>query len=82
MPKKRPIYRAERDHASFLRRIKEFNISADDFLRKLETVCSESFDVVTCTSSETIAEAELCLKAAAISGSAQWTYRTNYEIPS
>jgi hypothetical protein len=79
MPKKRPAYREDRDHTLFLRRIKDFRISIDDFFCELEDVCSDRFAVFKCTPSDVAAEAEMSLEASAVSGSSPWAYRTDYE---
>lgn len=45
MPKKRPEYRADRDHLDFLSTLKDHLISIDDFEKKVEKQLSEKFDI-------------------------------------
>jgi hypothetical protein len=45
MPKKRPEYRADRDHLEFLSSLKDHLPSIDDFEGKVERQLSEHYDV-------------------------------------
>jgi hypothetical protein len=46
MPKKRPEYRADRDHDAFLTRLKSHLPSVDDFEARVVRQLTQKFDVV------------------------------------
>lgn len=45
MPKRRPNYRNDRDHSSFLAKLADFNISIESFEKCFKTHIDEVFDV-------------------------------------
>ena len=76
MPKKRPEYRNNREHTSFLRRINELGIDIDDFCAKLKSQCAANFELSEITLNEISDQQQALLSQ---NTSSEWTYRTMYE---
>jgi hypothetical protein len=78
MPKKRPEYRNNRQHGSFLRRISEFDIEIDEFCKQLKSQCAANFELTEMSMNEVQVEQQNLLSQS-LSPSNEWTYRTIYE---
>ncbi len=79
MPKKRPVYRNDRDHSSFLSKLRDYDIQINKFHDQIFRRCEGLFDVREVDQEFLVNEQAVLLDKFKITEGSEWSYRTNYE---
>ena len=81
MPKKRPEYRADRNHDSFITKISDYGLEVPTFHDSIKDRCNELYDVHEIVECDIFDWQAKTLDRLASSGDSRppWKYRTRFE---